>query len=168
MLCRHPLDRSLDLAVRRSAAAPRIRIVGAAEFRDLARCILDDLITFNNIGMLEADLAARLQAEELLRCVLHEILAVDIELTAEGHITLPAVRRTVFCQKIFRLALRIVREDKFQRAQHCHNTRCIAVEFVAHAVFEHGTVHRAVALCYADLFAECAHGRRRIAAPSHP
>ena len=60
MLCRHPLNRSLDLAVRRSAAAPRIRIIGAAEFRDLARCILDDLITFNNIGMLEADLAARL------------------------------------------------------------------------------------------------------------
>ena len=78
------------------------------------------------------------------------------------------MRRAVLGEQILRLALKIVRDDKFQGTQHRHNARRVVVQLIAYTVLKHGAVHRAVALGDADLIAKGTDGCGRIAAPPHP
>jgi len=78
------------------------------------------------------------------------------------------MRGTVLREQIFGLPLWIVGENKLDRTQYSHHTRCVAVQFVAHTVLKHCVIDRAVALGDANLLAERAHSRRRVAAAAHP
>ena len=84
---RQPVHGGLDLASVGRVAALGRGIVGAAQFDHFARVILDDAGAFDEIGVAQPHLVARRQAEELLRRVLHEIVALDIELAAERNLS---------------------------------------------------------------------------------
>src|SRR5690606_4666647 len=78
--------RRLHLAPIGGVAAARRRIVGTAELDDLAGRVLHHVAAGDEIGEPQAYLAARCQPEELLRWVLHEIVALDIEFARERHL----------------------------------------------------------------------------------
>ena len=133
------MDRALDGA---PFARGRVRggVVGALELNDAAVLVLDHLIALDDVGVLEAHLAVRLEAEELLWGVLHEVRAVDIKLAGERHLARGALRlrrvqRTV---EPFDLAFRIVGEGDLD------------------GILDHQEldVHQLVALGDADLVAE--------------
>src|SRR3712207_8529278 len=58
-------------------------IVRAAQLDDLARGVLHDLLAGDEVAVAQTHLAARRQPEELLRRVLHEVVAVDVQLARE-------------------------------------------------------------------------------------
>src|SRR6202035_1465815 len=76
-------DRAAHLASVRGVAAAGRRVVGAAQFDDLAGGVLHDFAAGDESGVAYPHLAARRQAEEALRRVLEEIVAFDKELAAE-------------------------------------------------------------------------------------
>ena len=61
-----------------AAAALRFRIVGAAQFDDVAVFVFDDFFAFNDVGVFQADFLARSQAEEFLDRFFHEVAPFDI------------------------------------------------------------------------------------------
>src|SRR5262249_56883803 len=78
------MDRGLDLAaVGRVAAAGR-RVIGALERNNLPGVVFHRFATRDEIGVAQAHFGARRKPEELLRRVLHEILALDVELAREA------------------------------------------------------------------------------------
>ncbi len=106
---RHPVQRRLHLAaVRRIAAACR-RIVGRAQLGNLAGGrILDDARALDEVRAPQPHFVAGRQPEELLRRVLHEVVALDVELAAERHLARARRRilRIVDDVDLFRSALR--------------------------------------------------------------
>src|SRR6185312_12249373 len=82
--CRYPVDRALHLAAVGRVAAARRRVVGAAQLHYLARGVLHCLAAGNEIGEAQPHLAAGREPIELLGRVLHEIVALDIELAAKS------------------------------------------------------------------------------------
>ena len=109
-----------------------------------------------DVGVLEAHLAVRLEAEELLGGVLHEVRAVDVELAAEGDpagraLRLGRVQRAV---EPFDLAFRIVGEGDLDGILDHHVAVGTGVQVLADAPLEELDVHELVALGDADLVAE--------------
>ena len=75
---------ALDLAAVGGSPAATGRIVATAQLDDLAALrILDHLVARDVVGVLEPHLPARGQAEELLRRILLEIGALDVDLAGE-------------------------------------------------------------------------------------
>ena len=79
------MQRRLHLAAVGRIAAARGRIVGAAQLDDLAGGILDDLRAGDEVGAAQPHLAPGREPEELLRRVLHEVVALDVEHARERH-----------------------------------------------------------------------------------
>ena len=90
VLGREPVQSRLGPTPVGRVAAARLRIVGAAELDDLAACVLDNVGAGHEVGVAETHLAARGEAKELPRRVLHEIVTLDPELAREGHLGVPA------------------------------------------------------------------------------
>src|SRR5215203_3157052 len=105
LLGREPVQSCLGPAAVRGVAATRLRIVGAAKLDDLAACVLHHVGAGDEVGIAEAHLAARGEAEELARRVLHEIVALDPELAREGHLARPGreILRVVDCLELLDL-----------------------------------------------------------------
>ena len=164
----NPVDRPLDGAPF-AGYRMRGRIVGALQLNDLAISIFDYLIALDDIGVLEADLTVRLEAEELLGSVFHEVGPVDVEFTGErdaagGTLRLGRVQRAV---EPFDLAFRIVGEGDLDRILHHHVAVGTGVQVLADAPFEKLDVHQLVALGNADLLAEHPERLGRVAAAAH-
>ena len=158
------MDRALDLAASRSTARLGFKIRGAAELDNIAVCILHDFLALDDVRMLEADLPARLEAEILLRRLLHKVFLLDIDLAGERHEAAATVHRIVVSQQVLLFILRIVRDDDLQRTQHCHDAIRMLIEVIAYAVLKHADIDQAVALGDADLLTEVAQRCRRITA----
>ena len=60
----------------------------AEQLDHIAGIILYDLVAADDIGSLQAHLAAGRQAEELLGRVLHKVLALDEQVLAERHLAI--------------------------------------------------------------------------------
>ena len=160
------MQRRLDLAAIRRIAAPGRRIVGAAQLDDLAGGVLDHLGAGDEIGVTKADLAAWSQAEELLRRIFHEVVALDEDFAAERDA--PGAERGVVGMvghlHLLGLAVRVIGQHELQRAHHRHRARRAAVQVLAHAVLEQADVDDVFLLGDADARAEVADRFRRVAA----
>src|SRR5262245_55410332 len=77
------MDGGLDLAAVGRIAAARRRIIGAAQLHHLAGSVLYNLAASDEVGIAQPHLGAGREPEELLRRVLHEVVALDIELAPE-------------------------------------------------------------------------------------
>ena len=103
---RHPVKRRLHLAaVGRRVAAAGLGIVGAAERGDGPVGILIDADATDEVGVAETHFVARRQAEELLRRVFHEVVALDPNLAAEGNRARTGRRVLRIVDRVERLAL---------------------------------------------------------------
>ena len=77
---RDPVQRRFHAPAVGSISAPRRRIVGAAQLDDLAVLVLHHFVTGDEVGAAQPHLAPRREAEELLRRILPEVVAFDVEL----------------------------------------------------------------------------------------
>ena len=134
------------------------------ELADGAVVVLDDLVALDDVGVLEAHFSARLQAEELLRRLFHEVFLLDVDDARERHVAVAAVHRIVVGDEHFLMVFRHVRQHDLQRMQHGHDAVGMLVEIFAHSVLEHRDIDEAVCLCNADFLAERFDSRWRIAA----
>ena len=78
----------------------RGRVVGALELDNIALGILDDLLALDDVGVFQTNLSVWFEAEELLRSVLHKVVALDVEFSRErnlagGSLLLGRVERAV-------------------------------------------------------------------------
>lgn len=81
------------------------------EFDDMARLVLDDFLALDDIGVLEAYLPARLEAEVLLGRLFHEVLLLDVERARERHEAMAAMHRIVVREQPLLFILGVVRDD---------------------------------------------------------
>ena len=160
---------SVALTLRPSGASPprRRRVVGAAQLDDRAGVVLDDVGAGHQVGVAEAHFPARGQAEELLRRLLHEVVALDVDLPRERHLARArgGILRVVDDVHVLDELVGIVRQDQLQRAEHRHRPRRMPVEILAHAVLEQPDVDHVLLLGDADPRAEVANRLGRVAAP---
>jgi len=168
---RDPVQGGLDLAAVRGIAAFGGRIVGAAQFHNLAAGrISNHLLAGDEIGVAQAHLAARRQAEEFLGRVLQKIILLDVDLPGKGHGTGAHIRifGIVHRLKDFRFAPGIIFDHHLQGPQHPHDPRCPAVEVFADAVLQQGDVHRGIGLGHTDALAKIADRLRGVAPAPQP
>src|SRR5258708_15480038 len=83
MRCGNPMDGPLDFAARGRAATFGIGINAALQFDDFPRRAFDDLVTFQDVGVTQADFAAGREAEKFLRRGLPEIVPFDVNESRE-------------------------------------------------------------------------------------
>ena len=140
------MDRAAHLSSIGRVAAPRGRIVGAAQFDDLARRILHDIAAGDEISVAQPHLAAGRKAVEPLWRVFEEIVALDVEFAAERDAARAGRRilRVVDRLQLFTLSFGIVLDDELQRTQHGHAARRALVQHVAHRRLEHADIDEAV------------------------
>ena len=160
MCCRDPVDGCLHLAICTGESALCIRIVRAVNFDDGAAGILYHFFTFDDVGVAEADFGAGGETVIFRRRHFTEIVRFDVEFAAKGD--LPRTGRCVFgiidCFEKFRLTLRVIGNNDFDRMQHSHCTLCLFVQIFANAVFKQRHVDGAVPLRHADDVAEILDG----------
>src|SRR3954453_15629500 len=122
---RYPMNCAAHLVSVRSIAAAGLRVVGAAQLDDLAVRVFHDLTAGHKICITEPHLAPWSQAMEIARRVLGEILALDVQLSAErdspdagGGIV--GVR---VCSEFLTATDRVILDHQLERAQHRHAAR---------------------------------------------
>ena len=142
----------------------RHRVVGAAQFGDVAFGILNHLLAFDEVRVAQTHFAARRETEELLGRLLHEIVAFDVDHLREGNLTRSGrfVLRIVDRREEFRLVLVVVGDDHFQRVEYGHATLGDLVQVFADAVFQLAEVDDVVAFGNAYHFSEVAHRSRGV------
>ena len=74
---RYPMQRAFDLAAVRCVTAPRLRIIGAAQFDDLAPIVLLDAGAGDIVSADKSHFATRSQPEEFNRRILEEVLSLN-------------------------------------------------------------------------------------------
>ena len=155
---RDPMDRAAHLASVGRVAALGRPIVGAAQLDNLAGIVLHRLAAGDEIGVAQPHLAARRQAIEVLRRVLHKIVALDVELPAERDLPRASRRivRMVDRVKPLGAVLGVILDHQLQRTQHRHPPRCGSVELVAYRMLEHPDIDHAVGAGDADALRESA------------
>ena len=156
MRCRNPMNHAFHPPAVGRLSAGRLRIVRAPELRHAAFRVADHLVAPDQIGIAQANLAARRQAIVFFRRILHEIAPLDPYLAAERH---PAASGRLVLGIIdafdgFLLVLGIVRDDYFQRIEHRHAPFGALVQVLAHAELEQPQIDHVVALGYAHLVGE--------------
>ena len=123
MLATYPVQGlTLDLAVRARQSATRLRIVCAVNGSYIAVLVLITgmlLVTLDDVGVLQAHLLAGSKTHKLLLCLLHEVIALNPDLTAKlnGMCTIGLVLGIVDGCQLLRLSLRIVGDDHLHRIQ---------------------------------------------------
>jgi hypothetical protein len=124
----------------------------------------------HEVAIAQAHLPAGCQAEELLRRILHEVVALDPQLSGERHLAHAGalVLRVVDRVHVLGLASGVVVEDHLQRVQHRHHPQRVLVEVLAEVVLQQLDLVHAVHLGDTDLVTEAADGSGCVAAPAHP
>ena len=114
------MDRAFDFAVGGCAAGSAVEVGGAAQFGDLAVRVFHHFVTFDDVGVFEADFAAGFEPEEFRHGNLHEIVAFDIEFAAERD--LPFAGALVFgivdSVEFLGFVAGIIDDHHFDRPQH--------------------------------------------------
>lgn len=128
-----PVERPLDLAPVGGDPPAGALIPGAAQLDDLAVLVLDDAGALEDARVAQADLLPWRQAEPLLGGHLGEVLALDVELTAEGDIAAGAVAllRVVGGVEDIDAVLGPVLDHHLERAEHRHHPGRGGVEVLA-------------------------------------
>ena len=110
------------------------------------------LVAFNDIGVLQTHLFARCQTLELLLSHLHEVVALNPELTTEsdGMCAVSLVFGVVDGYQFLGFPLRIVGEHQFNRIKNCTDTTSFLVEVFADGGFQQCEVVQSVKLCVSD------------------
>ena len=163
---RHPVHGGFHLAAIRGIAAARRRIVGATEFDNLTVRILHHLGTGDEVGAAQTHLAARGQAEELLRRIFAEVVALDVQLARERYLARACRRifRVIDDVDLLHLPLGIVGERHLDRVEHRHHARRALVQVLADAVLELCDIDHVLLLRHTNARAEVADRLRRVAA----
>ncbi len=104
------MERTLNLAHAAGQTAASVGIISAMDGGDIAISILVYAGAFNNVGTLEANFTAGSEAEEFLGRIFHEIITLNINLTAERHAVSTCFRilRVIFQLYHFGLTFGIV------------------------------------------------------------
>src|SRR5437868_13516709 len=74
------MNRPLYCAAIRCVTAARRRVVRAAALDDLARRILDHVRAGDEVPVAQPHFSTRREPKEFLRWILHEVLALDVQL----------------------------------------------------------------------------------------
>ena len=109
-------------------------IVLAAHLDHLARGVLLEIGALDDVGVAQADLGPRRQPEVLLGGDLAEVVLLDPELPAEGHLSRArgGVFGVVDRLHLLDLALGVVLHDELERAQDGHATLRPLVQVLPH------------------------------------
>ena len=163
--CRYPMDDTLYTATVARRAVARKRVVGAVQFDDVARSILDDLVALDKVGVAQTYLVTRGETEILFGRIIHKVVALDIDDLRERHLARTCGSILWIIDRFAHLdfALLPIGDDNFERIQHSHTTLGDFVQILAHAVLHLGKVNDVVALGNSDHFGKCAYRCRRIA-----
>ena len=138
-------------------AAPRVRVVGAPQLRELAAARVPDHGRTGHVeGVLQAHLSAGSEAEPLGWRVFPEILLLDVQLPGKGDPPGPRLRVLWVVDRLEFLlpAFGVVLDDQPQGPQHRHDPAAPAVEVFPEEVLQQGDIHGAVDLGYPDALAE--------------
>ncbi len=148
----HPVQGGLHLPTVRRIAAAAGWIIGATQLHHVALRVLHDLAAGDEIGIAQPHLSPHRHSEELVRRVLHEVVALDENLAAEakGARAGTRVRRMVDGFQLFDVVLGKILDHELERPQHRHAPLGHLVETVADRVIEHGDIDDAVGLGHAD------------------
>src|SRR5438045_1738807 len=97
------MNRPLYFAAIRCVPAARRWVVRAAELDDLARRILDHVPAGDEVPVAQPHFSPRREPKEFLRWILHEILALDVELLRKWDLSRSGQRNVV--RKVGRVEL---------------------------------------------------------------
>ena len=164
-----PVNRDFDLAAVGGVAANCCRIVGAANLNDIAVFVFVDAGAGDQIGIAQANFAARREAEEFLGRVFHKVGAVDPQFAAKRQFAAALFGMGRIERRIepFDFAFGVVFDEDFDGLGDAHHARGDFVEVFADAVFEQSDVDHRIAFVYANDFAEIADRFGRKATAAH-
>ena len=159
------MDGALDLTVAARHSATALGVIFGIDLNDIARFILFATRAFDDIGVLQAHFAFWFEAEELLRCVFHEVVSFDVEFTAEGDVMLAVFRFLWVILRRERLCLSfwIVGQNQFDGVQHGTGTHGVGVQVLTNGVLQQGDVNQSVVLGVANGVNELVDALRRVA-----
>ena len=160
---------AFDLAVCALGSVAGVHVHSAQNRRHIALPVLFAPVAADDIGALETRLVAGIEAEVLLGRILHEVLALDIDLAGKhGFVRAHfGMVRMVFHIQLVTLVRGPVGQDHLQGPEHGHGTRRLFAQVLAHAVLQQGQINGAVGLGHADAVDEIADALRRIAPAAH-
>jgi len=164
--CGDPVDGAFDLAAVGGVAAAGGGVVGAVDAGDAAVGVFLDAVGGDEVGVAQAHLLADGHAEVFLGGFLHEVLALDPELAAEGHLAgaVFGALGVVDGGEHLGLPFGIVVYDDLDGVEDGHAALGIAVEVLAEGELEEAVVDDVVALGDADAVAEGADALGGVAA----
>ena len=161
-----PMDGALDLAAVGGHTAARLQIGGGVDALDRAVLVLFDLAALDDIATHEADLTLGLEAEELGRRHLGEVVGVDVDLTGHGNLTGTqlGLLRVVGQGDHLLLVGGVVVDDHLDGVSDGHAAQGVLIEIVADAGLQLTDIHGVVGVGHACLADEGEQGVGRIAA----
>ena len=127
---RDPVDGAFYLTAIRGRAPLRLRIVAAAQFHNIAICILDDVLAGDVVSSQQPHLPIWCQSKEFSRWIYHEVILLDVDLARKGHFAhlFPAfILRVIRQIKFLDFPLWIILNDQFQWPEDSHRPRGIVV-----------------------------------------
>ena len=144
-------------------------VVCAFQLYDIACFVFDDLLALYDIGVFEADLSVRLESEELLRSVFHEVRTVNQQLSCERNFACRSFRlgRVERAVKPLYLTFRIIGDGDLDRVLNHHVPVGPCVQVLTYAPFEKLDVYELVSLGNTDLVAEHLQCICRISSSAH-
>ena len=124
------------------------RIICTLKFYNITRFVLDNLLTLNDIGVLESDLSLWLETEELLRSIFHKVSSLDKKLTCKWNLSacsfwLCWVERTI---KPLYLTLWPVGDSELDRILNYHIATGSCVEILSHTPLKKLDIHELISL----------------------
>ncbi|MNB79004.1 hypothetical protein D3C75_257230 [compost metagenome] len=140
----YPVDRSFDLPAAHRAAAPRLRITGAAQLADLPGYrVLDHFIAFDDVRTLQAYFTARNQPPEARYRLLHKVSAFNVENAAEGNLSCSQLCILTIVIQTQQLSLRsgIVGDHYLERFKHSHHGWHTGLQILSQHVLQQRKVH---------------------------
>ena len=142
MVGAYPVQCALHLAVGTIHAALAVGVIFCLDFGDVAVLVFGASRAFHDVGIFQAHLFSGSHAEEFLRCILHKVVTLNPEISAEGDgvCAVSLVFRVVHRFHLFGHALRIVGNHQFHRVHHCRNSQRPFVQVVAHGSFQQSHV----------------------------
>ena len=169
MVSAHPVKRALDLAVGTRHTALAVGIIRALDLDDVAVSVFLASGAHHDVGILQSHLFARCHAEELLRCLLHEVSTLDPQVAGEGDGVCAGLLVLGIVDSLHLLALSfgIVGDDQLHGIEDGRDTCGTLVEILTNGSLQESHVVERVELGVADRLDEVLDRLRRIATTTH-